>query len=286
MKRIFLAVGILAVIALLFVSNYIKQNIDELAGKTGGFVDSTRRNAPKTIYSKELTSFYYSFSIHWPTQRFGRETIYTHCTFSLDREEEGARCIGSGYSEWDDNAFDFEFVVPLSTLDDLHRIVDEHRVVLNNGTHRRTIGIPEGLGGEIRIKYASGEGISAYDNAGPVTTDIATVTLYDFFIDLAMEQEQGLIDSGDVDWELYKLLHHRLETADGKRAVVFTKSEAFIYEDGELITQGEYVVIGDELPLQIAGKETRLSPYFYFTWDGEKLIGEEYETEEELFAVD
>ena len=60
MKRIFLAVGIVAVIALLFVSNYIKQNIDELAGKTGGFVDSTRRNAPK-IYSKELTSFYYSF---------------------------------------------------------------------------------------------------------------------------------------------------------------------------------------------------------------------------------
>lgn len=196
-KFYFIVLVIVIVIILLFLlvsCNSKKPDRDDNI-QTGGHVDYSDPNAPKTIESKEITSFTYSFFIHSSDYEWDfddesyREILYNNCTFSLEREEEGARCIGSGYSQYGDDTFDFEFLADLSALDDLQSIIDQYKLATSNGIHERTIGIPEGLGADLTVKYASGERIDAYDNAGPVINKDANLALYNFFIDLAREEK-------------------------------------------------------------------------------------------------
>jgi len=271
MRKLLKGLLTLSVVILIFPGCSIL-GFGDRGGKTGGFVDRSNPLAPKTIKSKDIDLFEYKFFMHWPKQRYGRETIYSHCEFTIERKEDGAHCSGGAYNEWGDDSFDVEFVAPLSSLDRLHQILDRHKAAGWNGHHKQTIGIPEGLGGELYVRYVSGEKISVYDNAGPVMSGLGTAEIYDLFIDLALEYDPELLASGDKDWELYKFLHHRLETEDGMYALEFTHDKVSIYENGELAAQEEYVVVGDEAPFQIQYKRSNFPRFSWLEWEAGRLV--------------
>ncbi len=66
----------------------------------------------------------------------------------------------------------------LSRLDELVR---EQDLILGNGQHSRTAGLPADFGGSIDVRYASGEFISKSDNQSPIITRKADDAISEFF---------------------------------------------------------------------------------------------------------
>lgn len=173
-----------------------KKTDDPWIDPPGSSYDYTDPDAPKTIESKEIISFEYEFPAADLNEQKDRDIPYEICTFTLTRETDNAICAGhsSGYA---DEVFDFEFSVPLSTLDDLQVIVDRHDLAQVNGIDKGIQGIPPFYATHLSVKYASGESIYASDNSAHVLPLDATAELYDFFLALAKAKDSSLMYSDE-----------------------------------------------------------------------------------------
>lgn len=253
---------------------------------TGGSYDYTDHNAPKTIVSKEITSFEYTFPTYHLNEYYGRKIPYMgQCTFNLVREEDGARCTGWG-GGCTAAIFRFEFLAPFSALDDLQVIIDKHELAKENGVDKGSIAIPEDNASCLSVKYASDESIYAADNTGPILTGEATIDLYDFFLALAKEADSDFIYSDEEFWELYYKLWGRFESADGKKALLFENYTVDIYEDEELIEHVSYYLQADMIYNSLSN-EKNFASYEHFVWRDGKLFGIEKDgTEIEFFPVE
>lgn len=268
MKWIYIIIPIVAV-GLLLIG--CKANRHPSQGGTGGNFDHTNHNAPKTISSKQITSFEYTFNTSNLNQFYDRNIPYQGCTFCLVREEDGARCKGfstgfSGYFAM----FDFEFLAPLSSLDDLQVIIDEHNLAKVNGVNEGSIGIIEDYISRFQVKYESGESIFAYNNAGPVLSDQATIDLYDYFLSLGKKESKLFIYSDEEFWELHGVLWGRFASRDGKKALEFKDFAVSIYEDEELIDDTLYYIQADTLYNRL---DETFTSYEYFVWRDGTLSG-------------
>ena len=240
-------------------------------GGTGGSFDHTNRNAPKTIASKQITSFEYRFNTGNLNQFHDRNIPYQGCTFRLVGEEDCARCTGcsAGYSGFF-AMFNFEFLAPLSSLDDLQAIIDKHNLAKVNGVNKGFIGIVEDYTSRFEVKYESGESIFAYNNAGPVLSDKATMDLYDYFVALAKKGSNSFIYTDEEFRELHSALRGRFESRDGKKVLELRNFEVSVFEDERLIDDVPYYLEANTLYNRIG--ETFTS-YEYFVWGDGTLFG-------------
>lgn len=268
MKWFYLAIIIIFVLSIILMSC----KADSGREGTGGSYDYSNPKAPKTIVSTEITSFEYTFVTDVLNQWYSRNIPYRRCTFSLVREEDGARCIGSGYSD-SDASFDFAFLAPLAALDDLQALVHEHNLAQVNGINKGAIAIPEEfLATRLKVRYASGETISASDNSGPILNGANDTDIYDFFMTLAQELDSDFVLEHENFWEPHKVLQGRLESEDGTKALVFDTKEVSIFEDGELIECVRYYVSRDKVLRSGIGKNFVLYRHFY--WSDNALRGD------------
>lgn len=92
--------------------------------ETGGSYNYTDKNAPKTIESKEITSFEVAFTTYDLNENHDRHIPYDPCQFNLVREGDGVQVSGNG--GWGTGYFalyDFEFTADISALDELQAIL-------------------------------------------------------------------------------------------------------------------------------------------------------------------
>ena len=145
----FILTALLVVTSIGITSMVHSKNSDTAPEECGGRSNYSDSNAPKKIESKEIVSC----NIEFPGNEKNSREYY-----SLEMEKR------DGWVLYKLNRKDYE--APLSSLDELQKIIDRFDMAKKNGDRHETHGIPEGLGYKLYVKYASGEYISAYDNAG------------------------------------------------------------------------------------------------------------------------
>lgn len=124
----------------------------------GGETDKTDTKAPKEIKSKEITGYYAHFLLEGEWSEGHRNDFYT---FEIKKDEEGilkASEILTGVSATADDEL----------LKGLQDIIDEYKLVRNNGEYRTTAGLPlEYQPCTLRVDYASGEKLTFTHNNDP-----------------------------------------------------------------------------------------------------------------------
>jgi hypothetical protein len=187
-KVIFLLAGFCLIVALLpsCTGNLKEEDLP------GGLRDGSDTNTPKSIASKEITRFECEFLAD-------ASLNYGYYFFRMERKSDGALCSATGIDDFE-LLFDLEFTAPLSALDELQDMIDEHHLIELNGIDKHTNGLPENLGSLIHVTYASGERLYAYDNSSSVLSNQAALALHDLFRDLA--QEAGHHFSADEEKDM------------------------------------------------------------------------------------
>ncbi len=185
MKFVYTLIPLLILSTIFFGCMFKRGNISGIR-ETGGAYDYSKKLAPKTIKSKEIISFEYSFPISGLGEWAIRKIPLTYCTFTLIRNGEEALCTGEGryHSEIE---FDFDFNTDFSALEKLQFLVDEYNLATVNGIDKGSHGIPEDFNSRLKVLYESEEKIFAADNSGSILSDQANIAIYDFFMKLAKE---------------------------------------------------------------------------------------------------
>ena len=80
----------------------------------------------------------------------------------------------------------------------LTRLAREHDLARDNGFHSRTHGLPQNFGGEVDIRYASGERISFSDNQTPILSPQAGQEIVRFFRTAMRGEKVPLPDLADL----------------------------------------------------------------------------------------
>ncbi len=162
----------------------------------GGRKEYKYQDAARTITSKEITSFKCEFERPYLWQ-----APYSYCIFDLERKDDDALCKIQTIRRPQIIA-DLEFETPLSALDSLQTMIDEHDLAKQNGISNHTNGLPERFGVSLRVEYVSGEWLSFQDNQDVIISEKATVDLHDFFRDLAQEAGYHFVADGEKDMEV------------------------------------------------------------------------------------
>ncbi|MCK9524141.1 MAG: hypothetical protein M0R76_14025 [Proteobacteria bacterium] len=241
-----------------------KKNGHSGLGGTGERFSHTKSSAPKTIASKEIHAFSYQFSTAPLTEGHDQPIPYNPCTFTLQREADGVHFTGSGGGYTGYFAlFEFATTVPFSALDDLQVLIDKHNVAAVNGVNETVQGITEEFTTRLRVTYASGEKIYAYDNSGPILSDDATRDLYHFFLGLAQNADRTFMYSAEDFWTLHQSLSNRFEDKQG-RFLVFENFTVDVFEDETRVAHAAYFVKGDFIYAQT--RDNSIADYAHFAW--------------------
>jgi len=179
-KLMTLAVGMVLVLSLL--SSCAGKEVIKEEDMPGGLRDRSW-DAPKTIESKEILRFECEFSF-----RQIQEEGYTYAVFQAERENDYASFRMTGFGNGIE-PLKLHVEAPLTTLDDLQALVDQHDLPRYNGIDKQVNGLPEQLGSLLRINYASGERVYAYDNSGGFMDYRAVNAIHDFFRELVGQSE-------------------------------------------------------------------------------------------------
>ena len=167
----------------------------------GGTDATLDRKAPKTIVSKEITSFSVESALPRDFARINRydntvEFIGYVMTFAVPVENGTFMYLvtSRGFYHGEERKSSWAFIKE-NVLPQLAELVEKQDIAKENGYHSTTHGLPENFGGSVLIKYASGEKISFSDNQGPIISSETGLAIAEFF-KTAMGGEK--IDMPDV----------------------------------------------------------------------------------------
>lgn len=180
------ALGAFLMVVLLLLSSCAAKAMKRDEDSEGARRDWSRKDAPKVIESKVIDRFECEFVLDSQTVEGDNYLI-----FEMAREKEAASCRMQAYGGWS-APLDLVFDAPLSTLDDLQGLAEEHQLATYNGIDRQVDGLPEHQGSQLWVIYASGERIYAADNSSTFLDYRAENAIQDFFQDLA--RSRGVLE--------------------------------------------------------------------------------------------
>ncbi|MBR6811894.1 MAG: hypothetical protein IKM51_00810 [Oscillospiraceae bacterium] len=154
----------------------------------GGHVSESDKDAPTQIVSTDIVRFECCFS-----------------TLSLDGDDELGNCVyrmkavleddvcSADYSivSSDGQSVEYSFETDESFMQSLQGIMEDHSLEKNNGLYEKTEGLPDMYGAELRVRYASGESVTAYDNEENFLSPAAMKALKQLFDDNSAVDEPG-----------------------------------------------------------------------------------------------
>ena len=136
----------------------------------GGTTSSYDKKAPKRIKSGEMIFFSATSALGYgDAAPDGREPIAYVSAFAAPAAEGTFLYLSTGDSfRRRDGKSETWALVREDVFSSLVALVREHDLAKNNGYHSTTHGLPENFGGDVDIRYASGERISFSNNQTPV----------------------------------------------------------------------------------------------------------------------
>ncbi|MBP5165738.1 MAG: rhodanese-like domain-containing protein [Oscillospiraceae bacterium] len=143
----------------------------------GGTEDRSDPAAAKSIASDEINSFECRVSLLSYLPEDIGVLKATRYEFSAVRTDKGAVCSFLAFP-----AEAVSFTQEEGFMESLQQIVSENDLAAFNGRDRTTYGLPDDFGAVLKIDYASGERIRAYDNSDmylPLSAVEAFVTLFE-----------------------------------------------------------------------------------------------------------
>ena len=164
-------------------------------GTCGGTTATLDTNAPKEITSENMILFDVTSALNPPRELYGApdKTVgYISAyaansgagTFLFLETCAGHFRRGERNGGW---AYVKENVMPK-----LAELTRECGLAKKNGFHSKTHGLPENFGGDIDVRYSSGERISVSNNQSPVIPYETGIKIKEFF-DLAMKTEKVVL---------------------------------------------------------------------------------------------
>lgn len=156
-----------------------KKDIEVEMEEDGYREDSTNSDAPKTITSTEITFFDCNFSTA-PYEEGDTELEYDSYRFSAVLKDNMVLGSFRATSQYGDGVQE-EFEADITFMEDLQKIVSKHNLAENNGLYVEVKGLPDMYGADLRVDYASGESISAYDNESSFLSIAAMEAIEELF---------------------------------------------------------------------------------------------------------
>ena len=176
----------------------------EVEGGSTTYVD---KDAPKEIKSKDLCSMDCKVSTATVSE-LEEGLVYGWYNFTLKTDAETGEITGSYElsKQYDDFAVpEFTFKTDKAFVEKVEKIIEESKIVNNNGVHHKTNGIPDDFGYSFSASYASGEYISCSDNQSSEIGQETVKKLYELFY-----KESGAESFYDTD-ELLSVYYYVYE---------------------------------------------------------------------------
>ena len=168
----------------------------------GGKTSSWDQSAPTVIRSRDITLFDVSSSLPVPLDLYRKEepvvgyvSAYAvpagKGTFLFLEERNHRRNPDPRIYTWR--------LIRESLFPSLAELVAECDLARENGRHEKTHGLPENFGGEIDIRYSSGEYISRSNNQSPVLSYETGLKIAGLFETALRKEEQALPDLSGLE---------------------------------------------------------------------------------------
>lgn len=179
MKKIWLILMILLILAAVLTAVFVFRRGDDPATHGGVRTDNTDPDAPKVIESTELVSFTCSFKAS--SAEFGGHY------YTLEAVLENGIVTGSYRSAGTaEDTVSSSFEAEASFMAELQKIVSETDLAKYNGLSKRVSGLPPRLGASLHAVYASGERIDASNNQSNFLADGEMQALEELFRQAAL----------------------------------------------------------------------------------------------------
>lgn len=215
----------------------------DVSGYTGGREDNTDPNAPKEIKSKDLVGVDMYFYLE-DEYAFDQGRYFE---FNIKKNENGEFILTDSYIE------EISIVVSDEVLKETQKLIEKHRLALNNGYDNTGVALPPEYGPcKFEAHYASGEKIFYRTDNNPYVKEWAS-DFKNYF--MGVFKEAGI--EGQLPPEAFELKDFRLE---------FSRADV-VYE---------FVAYNN--------KASIVGTKFYTDGNNEILVDEEIEWEEDLFA--
>lgn len=191
----------------------------------GGTYATLDNDAPKKIISNDITLFSVTSKLNmFNADEEEGERLRFVSAFAA-KTERGPFLYLETLCCYSDNLNSSLTFAESDIFPDLDAIVRQYDFAKQNGYHSTTHGLPENFGGEVKIRYQSGEEISFSDNQSPIIPVDAGVKIAKIFGEYAKARPVPLPDIADI--ETVRFLEER---EDG-----FTKAELKIKPDGTAV---------------------------------------------------
>ncbi|MBO4733145.1 MAG: hypothetical protein J5662_01580 [Clostridia bacterium] len=191
----------------------------------GGTYATLDNDAPKKIISNDITLFSVTSKLNmFNAGEEDGERLRFVSAFAA-KTERGSFLYLETLSCYDDNRNSYLAFVKSDIFPLLDAIARQYNFAKQNGFHSTTHGLPENFGGDVKIRYESGEEINFSDNQSPVIPVDAGVKIASVFGEYAKAEPVPL--PGTPDIEAIRFFEER---DDG-----FTKAELKIRPDGTAV---------------------------------------------------
>lgn len=179
----------------------LKKSEPEACGGTDATLDT---NAPKKIASDKMTFFEATSALHgdYIMSDGAKNTFERLGYISAFAAPVGKDTFmfleTSGSSHYGDDRKSSWALVKGNAFPPLVKLVNECDIAKRNGYHSKTHGLPENFGGEVYIRYESGEKIGFSDNQSPILSFEEGKKIHEAFVKAMKGKKAALPSASDI----------------------------------------------------------------------------------------
>ncbi len=178
---------------------FIKNTPEYVCGGTNATQDT---KAPTIIESKDMVLFDVTCSFRTlaiPADKLNNDNFRFVSAFAIPSDKGSFVYLNAEKGVWPPERTSSWSLIKDDVFPELVDLVNENDLIKGNGRHSFTSGLPENFGGEVLIKYASGEKISYSNNQSPIICFDAGQAITKFFLEALQRDKVALPEVSSLE---------------------------------------------------------------------------------------